>query len=382
MKKGLIITVTSLLLFSIMTGSYIASAKTSDKIIFKDKNLEGALGKHYDLKEAFTIQNASELSQKDDNVFLDYADISDLEGLQYFDNLISIDLRGNYLNDLTILSQLKKLELINISYNSIKGRKFEDILNAAGKIQNLECVGLYSNELVDIDFLEKIGNTDKYTHIEMDDNNIRDISILENATNLKYLDLSNNRITDVSPLKDLKNLTFYLDLRDNCIIDYKPIKNLLDAMHEDVGNETGLERYDYYTNPVNFEYNEKTIKFPYLTTFYKYQAYAEAIPLFKALGGTAEYDKKTGTLTCKYDGNVLVMKDFSKSYSLNGKKKSLNYPMRRMQYDLAYVPVKDICNVLDLNYKVVRSRKIYHDFNKIEYVPKKVRISKAEKELG
>lgn len=382
MGRKIKLVVVVLLSISIVASSNMVTAKTSDEIIFKDKNLQSALNKYYDWNGVFTKANADELSQKDDNVFLDYAEISDLEGLQYFDNLISVDLEGNNLSNLETLSQMKKLELVNISYNAINGEKLEDMLSEMGSIQNLECVRLYNNRLVNIDFLTKIGNISNYTHIEMDNNEINNISMLKNATSLYFLDLSDNRITDVSPLKDLKELTFYLDLRDNCIIDYKPIKPLLDAMFEDVGDETGLERYDYYTNPVNFTYDGKTIKFPFFTTYYKYQAYAEAIPLFKAFGGSALYNKKTGTLTCKYDGNVLIMKDFSKKATLNGEKITLDYPMRRMQYDLAYIPVKDVCEVLGLNYDVVKTRKINHDYKYIEYAPKSVKISKAVKELG
>jgi hypothetical protein len=143
-----------------------------------------------------------------------------------------------------------------------------------------------------------------------------------------------------------------------------------------------IERYDYYTNPVNFKYNGKTIKFPYLTVYYKCQAYAETIPLLKALGGSAEYDKKTGTLTCRYDGDILVFKDFSKSYTINGKKKKLKYEMRRMQYDLAYVPVKDICDVLGLEYNVISTRSLYVIEEQFEDAPKLVEIRKPQKELG
>jgi hypothetical protein len=251
-----------------------------------------------------------------------------------------------------------------------------------GNINNLDTIYLMNNDLADINFLSKIGNLENYIEVNMEENRIGNLSLFKNTSNLERLDISDNRITDVEPLKDLDKLTFYLDLRDNCIIDYKPIKHLLDEMHADEGNEHGLERYDYYTNPVNFTYNGKTIKFPYLTVYYKYQAYAEAIPLFEALGGSAKYSKKTGTLTCKYDGNVLVMKDFSKNVTLNGKNIILDYPMRRMQYDLAYIPVKDICEVLGLNYNVVKTRKIWHDYKYTEYAPKTVEISKAQKELG
>jgi hypothetical protein len=108
----------------------------------------------------------------------------------------------------------------------------------------------------------------------------------------------------------------------------------------------------------------------------------EAVPLFKALGGSAKYDKKTGTLTCKYEENVLVMKDFSKKYTLNGEKKSIKYPMRRMQYDLPYVPVKDLCKALGLNSSVTKKREINETEDEYFYAPKYIEITTIEKELG
>jgi len=382
MKKKSIIIMAFLLSFTILAGSYIVSAKTSDEIIFKDKNLQSALSKYYDWNEAFTKKKASELSQNKDYLILDDADISDLEGLQYFNNLMQINLISNKISNLSVLSELKNLTHIDISHNSINGKDFENNLNRMGYIEKLDTIFLADDEITDIGFLQKIGNIKNYTYLYMENNNIRDISVLKNADNLETLLLSDNRITDVTPLKDLKNFTYWLDLQDNCILDYKPIKPILDKIYEEGGWDGVISRYDYYTNPVDVGVNGKTIKFPYLTAYYKYQAYVEAIPLFKALGGSAKYDKKAGALTCKYNGNVLVMKDFSKNYTLNGKKMIMKYPMRRMQYDLAYVSVKDICKALGLDYSVTKKREIFENEEESFYVPKYIKISIAEKELG
>lgn len=354
----------------------VAMAEIDNKIAFNDKNLQHAISKFYGWNDVFTKEKAKELSKKEDNLFLDYSNINDLEGLQYFENLVQVNLRGNILNDLSVLSKMKYLSFIDISYNAISGKKIEGILERMRKIENLNMIFLMNNKISNLNFLSNIGNINKYNNINMEENQISDISILKKATKLKRLDLSDNRITDVTSLEKLDKLTFYLDLRDNCIINYKPIKPLLDKMFSDPGNETGLERYDYDTNPVNFKYNGKTIKFPYYTSYYKYQAYAEAIPLFKALGGSARYNKKIGTLTCNYDGKVLVLKDFSEKYTLNGKDNTLKYPMRRMQYDLAYIPVKDICEVLGLNYKVTKKRVLSNDDKVFARPPKNVDISK------
>lgn len=382
MKKKLLIIVPFLVLFINVASSYTASAKTSDEIIFKDKNLQNALSKYYNWNEAFTKEKASEFSNKDDNLFLDYCDISYLDGLQYFEHLIQVNLRGNTLSDLSVLPNLVDLSFIDISYSLIKGNNLENILGRMGKINKLDMVYLINNELTDITFLEKIGYISKYHDLDLDKNTISDIAILKKATNLEWLKLADNRITDVSPLKNLKKLTGWLDLKDNCIIDYKPIKHILDKIYEEGGWDGVISRYDYYSNPVDVGVNGKTVKFPYLTVYYKYQAYVEAIPLFKALGGNAQYNKKTGTLTCKYNENVLVIKDFSCNYTLNGKQMNMSYPMRRMQYDLAYVPVMDICKALGLNYKVTKQRKLSEREDDYFYAPKYIDITKVEKELG
>ena len=374
-KSKVIVAIMLIVLF--LADSNMTMAKSNNTVIFKDKNLQNALIEYYELNyDIITKEKASELSEQWYNALvIKDSNITDLEGLQYFDNLVTLYLGGNSLKDLKQLSKLSKLAMLEISKNSLKGIILEKALSDVGKLKKLDVLILEDDRLTNIGFLDKIGNIYNYTNLEMPENYIRDISILEDATKLEMLDLSNNRITEVSPLKDLENLTFYLDLRDNCIIDYKPIKHLLDEMHSDPGNETGLERYDYYTNPVNIEYNGETIKFPYLTAYYKYQPYAEAIPLFKALGGSAVYIKHMGILVCRYKGNVLAMADFSDRYILNGEVKSMDYPMRRMQYDLAYVPVEDICKALGLNYNVTKEREIYYNDDEYFYVPKYVKIS-------
>ena len=378
-KNILFAIIINILLF---TGCNIAQAAVDNSLVFKDENMENALKKYYNWEDDFTKETASELSEKSNVIQLGSENISNIEGIQYFDNAIQVNLDCNNLDDLKLLTKMKKLSVLNISNNSIIGKDLEVILNKMGKIDKLDYISLCGNNIKNIDYLTKIGDPINYMVIQMSNNRISDITILAKCTNLDFLILNNNRIKDVTPLKNLKKLTFHIDLRDNCIIDYTPIKALFDEMYADFDETTGMDRYDFYTNPVNFKYNGKKIKFPYLTVYYKYQAYAEASPLFKALGGNAEYDKKSGKLTCKYDGNVLVFKDFSKKYTLNGKEKSLKYPIRRMQYDLAYVPVKDICEALGMEYNITKTRGFYQGNDEYEYAPKQVEISMEEKELG
>lgn len=379
-KKNILFAVIVYIL--VFTGCNTAQAAMENSLVFKDENMENALKKYYNWEDDFTKETASELSEKSNVIQLGSENISNIEGIQYFDNAIQVNLDCNNLDDLKPLTKMKKLSVLNISNISIIGKDLEVILNKMGKIDKLDYISLCGNNLENIDYLTKIGDPINYMVIQMSNNRISDITILAKCINMDFLDLNDNRIKDVTPLKNLKKLTFHIDLRDNCIIDYTPIKALFDEMYEDFDEEIGMDRYDFYTNPVNFKYNGKKIKFPYLTVYYKNQAYAEAGPLFKALGGSAKYNKKTGTLTCKYGGNELVFRDFSNKYTLNGKVKSLDYPMRRMQYDLAYVPIKDICNTLGLNYNIIETREFYLGNDEYEYAPKLVEISRDKKELG
>jgi hypothetical protein len=107
MKRKLKIVMVVLLVVSIFVEANMVTAKTSDEIIFKDKNLQNALSKYYDWNGVFTKEKAGEISKKEDNIFLDYSDISDLEGLQYFKNVIQVNLSGNSINNVNVLPQLK-----------------------------------------------------------------------------------------------------------------------------------------------------------------------------------------------------------------------------------------------------------------------------------
>ncbi len=360
-------------------GNNMAQAKADDIIHFNDKSLESALCSAYDCEGPFTKEIAHELSTKDTYIILGNANISDLEGLQFFDGLTQVDLSYNKITNLEPLSKLPNLNCLDISCNEIKGKEFEKTIRCMGKIVNLDSFKCYYNDIEDISFLKTIGNTSNYRELGLAYNKINDISILKNCKNLEYLFLENNRITDVKPLKSLNNDTLNIYIYNNCIIDLKPIKPLFDNMFTDRCGADLTDRFDFYKNPVNIIYQNKEMQFPRMTVYYMNQAYVEAIPLIEMLGGSAKYDKNTGTLTCRIYDNELIMKDFSSKYTLNGKDKRMAYELRRMQFDTAYVSVKDLCNILGLNYHVLKERELFTGDSEIpEYFPEVVEISVYE----
>lgn len=356
-----------------------SQAKTDDVIYFKDKNLEKALCEAYGCEKPITKEKAHELSKLRDYISINDGNISDLEGLQYFDGLSRIYLYGNRLSNLKPLSKLTNLTVINISNNSIKGRDFETILNNMGKISKLEDFTCTNNEIEDISFLKKIGNISNYTSLDLSNNKINDISLLKDSKNLYSLDLNNNRIKDITSLVNLMNASLeYLFLYDNCIIDMKPIKSLFDDIFSGSCGLVDMDRYDFYKNPVDIIFKNKAIQFPYITVYYQLQGYAEAITLIEALGGSADYNKETGVLTFIFHENEYVMSDFSNFYTLNGTKKYFRYEMRRMQYDLAYVSVKELSDIIGLNCKVLKDRKLNTGDGSYQIIPEVLEISEYE----
>lgn len=152
MNSRLRMVIVILVLSLILNGSMAVTAESSDEIIFKDENLYNKLSRIYQLDGVFTEEMASNLSEKQTLLVVRDAEISDLEGLQYFDNLGTIYLDRNNLKNLKPLSSLKLLAMLSIIDNSIKGQEFEDSLNEMGKIEFLDTLILSDNGLNSMSF--------------------------------------------------------------------------------------------------------------------------------------------------------------------------------------------------------------------------------------
>jgi len=67
---------------------------------------------------------------------------------------------------------------------------------------------------------------DSLIHLNLQDNDLKDISSLKKFTNLKYLNLKINNISDISVLKNLNQIT-YLNLHSNQIKNIEPLEYLI-----------------------------------------------------------------------------------------------------------------------------------------------------------
>ena len=111
------------------------------------------------------------------------------------------------------LESIKSLISENSKITSIEG-----IENCT----NLTILNLNGNNIQDISYLK---NLNKLETLRLNKNNISDLNPLKNLINLKNLDLGINKISNIEPLSSLVNLNI-LELGLNKISDLRPLSNL------------------------------------------------------------------------------------------------------------------------------------------------------------
>jgi internalin A len=152
----------------------------------------------------------------ENNLELEYSEISDLSPLASLKNLNYLWLLGNNISDLTPLQELIKLTDLEININQISD------ISPLQALTNLTELNLSENQISDITPLKKLN---KLTVLVLDNNYINDISPLKNLNKLVNLGLSANNISDFTPLYDLGKLS-NLDISYNQITDLKVLQPL------------------------------------------------------------------------------------------------------------------------------------------------------------
>lgn len=137
--------------------------------------------------------------------------VTDVDVLSYLKGLTEVKLFGNlYLgSNIKGLSNLTNLVKLNLDCNNI-----EDISSLAN-LYNLEELSLQVNKIKNIEPLAGLVNLKV---LNLTDNNIEDISSLVELKNLEYLYLQINEIKDISILLELPELKI-LDIDDNNVLN-------------------------------------------------------------------------------------------------------------------------------------------------------------------
>ncbi|OFF80042.1 internalin [Listeria monocytogenes] len=142
--------------------------------------------------------------------------VTTIEGIQYLNNLISLELKDNQITNLTPLKNLTKITELELSGNPLKN------VSAIAGLQSIKTLDLTSTQITDVTPLAGLSNLQV---LYLDLNQISNISPLAGLTNLQYLSIGNNQVSDLTPLANLSKLTT-LRADDNKISDISPLASL------------------------------------------------------------------------------------------------------------------------------------------------------------
>ena len=114
-------------------------------------------------------------------------------------SLEEMECKSAGIKDLKGLEQAKFLSYVNLNNNEIG-----DLTPLSG-LKNLQEISLISNKIQDISSL----STEKLQRVYLDNNKIRDISVLEDCSDLRELSVQNNKIESVPDFSKMSNLRLY-----------------------------------------------------------------------------------------------------------------------------------------------------------------------------
>jgi len=207
-------------------------SKQNPEFDFTDVNLEevvrSQLGKSVGPIYLSEIQGITKISAR-------ICSIRSIDDLKYFISLEELDLYGNRISDITPLSGLTKLRILNLSKNYSLNSQSKDKpgmqIECLNNITSLEELYLDYNAIVVVNHLSRLV---KLRTLSLNHNNVTDISLLSGLTKLTYLDISNNveiesnlketGISDISVIKNMPNLE-YLDISNNVVIDISTVNS-------------------------------------------------------------------------------------------------------------------------------------------------------------
>lgn len=166
--------------------------------------------------------------------------VTDITLFGNFTQLESLDLRGNHVQDLSPLADLRALTELNLRDNYISdlaGVNFASIAHLPLRQLNLrDNIAESGARLSDIELL---GDLTQLESLNLRDNHIQDLAPLTFLTSLSSLNLRGNQVSDLVPLQTLSALN-ELNLRENALTDLAPLSAL-----------TNLEYLNIHSNPVN-----------------------------------------------------------------------------------------------------------------------------------
>ena len=208
------------------TNTVIANPTT---ITFEDKNLYDSIKKQLSAKKMSyngndvdkTIEISTNDVEKIEEFDLSTSTISNLSGLENFTNLTSINLSKNTIAVANPLTQLKKLEILNISENPIN----TEILSTISELTTLKQLNV-ANTQMNGDQLDYLKNLKSLETLTLASNNISAVEKISGLKSISKLDISvNTSFTDFTQVTSFKSLE-ELNVSGTGITTFDGIKNL------------------------------------------------------------------------------------------------------------------------------------------------------------
>lgn len=164
--------------------------------------------------------------------------VTTIEGVQYLNNLIGLELKDNQITDLTPLKNLTKITELELSGNPLK-----NVSTIAG-LQSIKTLDLTSTQITDVPPLAGLSNLQ---FLSFGSTQVSDLTPLANLSKLTTLNAMNSKVSDVSPLTGLSNLT-EVYLEENQISDVSPLAKLPNLSIVTLTNQTITNQPVFYQN--------------------------------------------------------------------------------------------------------------------------------------
>ncbi|MCJ8267900.1 MAG: leucine-rich repeat domain-containing protein, partial [Psychrosphaera sp.] len=178
----------------VLTSTNITNNCTADLLIndvtFIDANLQSCVLEHAQTNSWETTEQVTKLTCHDRNIVT-------LEGIEHFDNLKSLNLILNDIEDISPLGGLTKLTGLGLFDNKVKD------VTALSNLTALQGLTLAYN---DINNISPLAGLKKLTSLSLHFNEVGNLSTLSHLTRLRKLTLQHNQITDLLPLYRLTQL--------------------------------------------------------------------------------------------------------------------------------------------------------------------------------
>ncbi len=156
-----------------------------------------------------------------------------------------LDFLSNFTNVKYIYLGLDK-DTIDLLTNKLSNSEKENVVELQIRYANFldieilnpfKCIQYLDLESNNIDDISNLKNKNKIKYLNLNLNKIKDLTPLQDFQNLEYLNLANNNITDITPLRKLQNLK-YLNLSQNKIDNFQFFLDLPNLKHLDISGNS------------------------------------------------------------------------------------------------------------------------------------------------